>query len=95
MAGRRVRSNKYANAGITAAGTAARHTAKVTHQLFLEVAGLFFGVLTFVVGSSAVRHHRAYVAGAEPREKYIFAVASAALFAYFAVTSFMRARKVR
>jgi hypothetical protein len=63
---------------------------RLLRQLFHETTGALFGVIAVASASSAVRAWRA----GESRWIVGLPVAYAAMMAYFAVTSFLRARKV-
>jgi len=70
--------------------------ARAGHALFLEVMGSFFALFTVIFLGSAWKFHAATHQGAidaDVHRRFWGSIAVAALFAYFAVTSFARARR--
>lgn len=82
-------NSKTARAGLAAAQTAGKEVARSAHVLWLEVAGFFFACFAVIGGGAA---WRAYLHHAETSKVAVGAIFAAA-FAYFAVTSFIRARR--
>lgn len=80
--------------GLMAGGGAfARALAKAGHMLWLEVTGFLF-VCFAVIGSFAtIREYRAYTAGKIPIGRSVMGVCFTLMFAYFGLSSFMRARR--
>ncbi len=67
----------------------------VIHLLWLEITGLFFILFAVVFLSRTVRHYHAYTAGRTDAKHVAAGVAVTLLFAWFGVTSFLRARRKR
>lgn len=66
---------------------------RVAHVLWLEVTGFFFLFLAVVGGAAAVReYHRMAAHSATPSKMYL-AIGFAVMFAYFGVSSFLKARR--
>lgn len=93
MAGRHVANDRVMNAGIQAAKVTAKAAARTTHILFLQMTGLFFTGFALTGAGAAVREYRLYAAGKIGPGKAILAAVFAAVFLYFAVSSFMKAKK--
>lgn len=69
---------------------------RVASVVMLQVAGSFFALFALTLGGAAWRLHSLLdgaVASVELRHKMYFEAAIAAVFAYFAVSSFVRARR--
>ena len=80
-------------ASVRGAGAAFRATARALRALFLETMGLFFVLFVLIGAVAAWREYQAYAAGRVGFERAGIALAFTVVFAYFAVTSFLRARK--
>ncbi len=65
------------------------------HVLFLEVSGLIFLSFTVMIVSAFVREYRKYALHQVGPERVILAGAISAMFLYFGLTSFSRARRKR
>lgn len=80
--------------GLMAGGGAfLRAMAKAAHMLWLEVTGFLF-VCFAVIGSFAtIREYRAFAAGKIPIGRTVMGVCFTLMFAYFGISSFMRARR--
>lgn len=93
VTGRRLGRNPYVRASFRGLSAAFRATARAARAFFLETMGLFF-LLFVLIGAVAVyREYQAYGAGRAGIERAAVALVFTAIFAYFAVTSFLRARK--
>ena len=92
MAARQAAQNRIVRAGWSAARTTFGHTAKILHLLFLEVAGVFFLAFAVAGAFGAWREYRRWSAGQIGPAKMYLGIAFAALFLWFAVSSFWRAR---
>jgi hypothetical protein len=90
VSGKMLRRNKYIGAGIDAGRTTVAHTAKVAHALWLQVTGFVFCVFALVGGGAAWREYQK-VGSHDLR--FIAAAVFTAMFAYFGVSAFMRARR--
>ena len=66
---------------------------KVLHVLFLEVSGLFFLLISLGVTSAFLREYRKYAMHEAGVERVIVTGVVGAMFLYFAVSSFWRARR--
>ena len=69
--------------------------AKFSSVLWLEVTGLFYAVFTVLLGAAAARQWKATFTsgtGGEHSRFYLYA-GVAAVFAYFSVTNFWKARQ--
>ena len=80
-------------AGWGALRVTATHVSRVVHLLFLQVAGVFFLAFAAGGGIAAWREYHKWQAGQIGPGKMYLAVAFAALFTWFAVSSFWRAEK--
>jgi hypothetical protein len=90
VSGRILRRNRYVGAGIEAGKATVTHTAKVAHSLWLQVTGFVFCVFALVGGSAAWREFHRF-GGHNP--KFIAAAVFSAMFAYFGITAFLKARR--
>ena len=71
----------------------AAHVGRVIHLLFLQVAGVFFLAFAAGGGIAAWREYHKWQTGQIGPGKMCLALAFAALFTWFAVSSFWRAGK--
>jgi hypothetical protein len=62
----------------------------VGHVLWLEVTGLFFVIFAVIGGAALVRECRAEIVD---QKKVVAAAVFTVMFAYFGVTSFVRAKR--
>ena len=69
------------------------HVGRVLHLLFLQVAGVFFLAFAAGGGIAAWREYHKWQAGQIGPSKIYLALGFAALFLWFAVSSFWRAGK--
>jgi hypothetical protein len=67
----------------------------VLRVLFLEVSGFFFLFFTLAIGFAVVREYRRYEMHEAGPERVVLAGAVGAMFLYFGVSSFWRARRKR
>ena len=70
-------------------GAVASALLRVGHVLWLEVTGFFFAVFTVIGGAALIREVQVHAAAGRIAVLAIFT----SMFAWFAVTSFARARK--
>src|SRR3954466_2967586 len=70
-------------------GAVASSLLRVGHVLWLEVTGFFFAVFAVIGGAALVRELQVHAAAGRIAVLAIFSL----MFAWFAVTSFLRARK--
>jgi hypothetical protein len=70
-------------------GAVASSLLRVGHVLWLEVTGFFFAVFALIGGAAIVREVQVHAAAGRIAGLAIFTV----MFAWFAMTSFLRARK--
>ena len=66
---------------------------KLSGVLWLEVTGVFFGLFAMTAGVEVWKRRADLHATGEPRQHVLFAVAMFAVFAYFTLSSFLRARR--
>jgi hypothetical protein len=76
-----------------ASGTFFQHALRVLRALFLQVTGLLFLLMASVAVVPALRLYRGYKAGAQGPQKLVCTLAFLAIFAYFGLSSFWRARR--
>ena len=93
VAGRALRRNRYLNASVTAGNRIFRSLSRVIHALFLETMGLFFLLFALTGGIATYREYRGYTAGEVGIERASLGLLFTVLFAYFAATSFWRAKR--
>jgi hypothetical protein len=93
MAGEALGRNGIILAIFRGIGQAFRAVARAVRQLFLETMGLFFSLFVVIGVFAAYREYQAYDAGRVGIERAGIALAFTGVFAYFACTSFLRARK--
>ena len=93
VAGRAFRRNRFVDASIVAGSRIFRTLARGLHALFLETMGLFFLLFAASGAFAAYREYRAYSAGQVGIERAVLGLLFTLVFAYFAVTSFWRARR--
>src|SRR3954463_3603804 len=72
-----------------ALGAVASSLLRVGHVLWLEVTGFFFAVFALIGGAAIIREVQVHAAAGRIAVLAIFTV----MFAWFAMTSFLRARK--
>ena len=70
-------------------GAVASSLLRVGHVLWLEITGFFFAVFAVIGGAALVREVQAHAAASRIAILAVFTL----MFAWFAVTSFARARK--
>lgn len=63
------------------------------HILWLQITGCFFALFAMACGSAALREYRGYAAGKTPISHVWLTASLAVLFTYFAVSSFLHARR--
>ena len=80
-------------AGFGALKVTLSHVTRVAHLLFLQVAGVFFLAFAAGGGIAAWREYHKWRAGEIGPGKMYLALGFAALFMWFAVSSFWRAGK--
>jgi hypothetical protein len=76
-------------------GATAKSFARIFHVLWLEVSGFFFLILALMLVLATWRESVKYQSGLVPINRVFLAAAFAAMFTYFGVSSFWRARKKR
>lgn len=67
--------------------------ARASGVLWLEFTGVFFGLFALTAAIEVVRHRADFALTGPARQHVWFAAGMLALFAWFAVTSFTRARR--
>jgi len=93
IAVRQAGKNRWVRALWQGAATTLRHTARVLHMLFLQVAGVFFLCFALIGGAACVREYRLLAAGQPVGAKLGIAAAFSVMFLWFAISSFWRASK--
>ena len=93
MAARQAGETRLVRAGMGALRTTLAHSGRVLHLLFLEISGVFFLAFAAAGMLAAWREWRKWSLGQIGPGKMLLAVAFAALFSWFAVSSFWRAGK--
>jgi hypothetical protein len=93
VAGRAFRKNRIVSASLLAGGRIASSLARVAHGFFLEIMGLFFLLFAFTGAVATYRSYRAYGAGDAGWERVLLGALFTAMFTYFAVSSFSRAKR--
>ncbi len=61
--------------------------------LWLEITGVFFGIFALAIGTEAWRHRADLLIAGSARNHAAFVLAVALVFLYFAVSSFLKARR--
>ena len=85
-----LRRNRYIGAGIQAGKTTITHSAKVAHSLWLQVTGFVFCAFALVGGTAAWREYQRV--GTQDA-KFVAALLFSAMFTYFGISAFVRARR--
>lgn len=93
VAGRALRGNRVARASWTAGSRVIASLGRILHTFFLETMGLFFLLFMMIGAAGTYREYRAYAAGQVGLQRVALALVFAVVFAYFAVSSFLRARR--
>jgi len=78
---------------LNAGRTTAAHFGRVLGQLWLEVTGFVFLVLSGIGGLAFVREWTKYQAGRTSSGRVLLAIAFTVMFAWFGVSSFWRVQK--
>jgi hypothetical protein len=91
----RTRQGRIASAALAGARAAAEATSRVLHLLFLQVTGFVFLVFAVIGGFAAWREYLQYAAGRMGPGRAVLAACFGAMFLWFGVTSFWRARRRR
>lgn len=91
VAGTRTGKNRWVRAFYNAGHVTATNIGRVVHVLWLEVAGLLFLLLAFMGAGAAVREYR--LGTSSGSGKMLLAALFAVIFAYFAASSFWRAKR--
>jgi hypothetical protein len=66
---------------------------RLSGVLWLEVSGVFFGIFALFALAAVIRLHGQWHAGSAERQQLFCSVAMLALFGYFCVSNFVRARR--
>jgi hypothetical protein len=93
VAARQAGEYRVLRAAFGAFRVTATHFARVLHLLFLQVAGVFFVAFAAAGAIAAWREYHKWQAGQIGPGKMYLALGFAALFTWFAVSSFWRAGK--
>jgi hypothetical protein len=92
IAGQHVKGSRTFSAVMSGARATLRHLSGVAHQLWLEVTGFAFLVFAAAGAIALVREYNSYHAGKGTSSHLALAAGFTAVFAWFGVTSFWRAR---
>jgi putative exporter of polyketide antibiotics len=93
IAGQHVKGSRTYGALLQAARASMSHFWGVFRQLWHEVTGFVFVIFAVVGVTATVREYSAYRAGHGHYERLAAAACFAAMFSWFGVSSFWRARK--
>jgi len=93
IAGDHLGKNRFLAALRAGVGATAKSFARVFHVLWLEVSGFFFLILAVMLLLATWREYSKYHSGLVTINRVYLAAAFAAMFTYFGVSSFWRARK--
>jgi hypothetical protein len=85
--------NRTMGAAMKAARITGNHVARVMQLLWLEVTGFVFLAIGAVAGIAIFREYHRYQAGQVSINRVVLAVAIAAMFTWFGVSSFWRVKK--
>ena len=89
----KTRQGRLANAVFRGLQATARSFLRVLHLLFLEVTGALFLWIALVGGIACWREYQNMQAHPEFRYKFVVAAGFTAMFLWFGVSSFWRARR--
>lgn len=96
VAGQQLGQNRLLRAGFSAVRITAEHFGRVLHLLWLQITGVFFLFFALAGSLAAWREYTHWQAGKIGPGKMVVALAFAAVFAWFGVSSFYSAaRKAR
>jgi hypothetical protein len=93
VAGQQVGRSRTFNAFMGAARTTMRSFGHVLHQLWLEITGVVFLVMSLSFGGATVKEYGKYQAGQIGPGRVGVAACFTLTFAWFGVSSFLRVRK--
>ena len=93
VAGRQAGRNRTLSAVMSGVRTTGRSVGRAAHQLWLEVTGFFFLIMTLGFATGAVKEYRKYTAGGAGSGRLAIAICFTLTFAWFALSSFWRARR--
>jgi hypothetical protein len=93
VAGQQAGRSRTFKAIMSATRATARSFASVLHQLWLEVTGVLFLVMSLSLGSAAVKEYEKYHAGRIGPGRAAAAAFFALTFAWFGLSSFWRVRR--
>jgi hypothetical protein len=93
VAGRQAGRNRTLNAVMSGVRTTGRSVGRAAHQLWLEVMGFFFLIMTLGFATGTVKEYRKYSAGGAGSGRLAIAICFTLTFAWFAASSFWRARR--
>jgi hypothetical protein len=87
------RGGRFASAALAGARATLASFAHTLHLFLLQTTGLFFAVFAAIGGVAAIREYQKYAAGQATAGRIALAAGFAVVFAYFAVSSFVRASR--
>ena len=95
IASQQVKRTRTYGAVVSAARATLSHFAGVAHQLWLEITGFVFLAFAGVGIVALFREYSAYHAGKDPSSHVAIAAGFSAVFGWFGISSFWRARNRR
>ncbi len=93
VAGRQAGRNRTLSAAMSGIRTTGRSVGRAAHQLWLEVTGFFFLIMTLGFATGSVKEYGKYHAGTSGFGRLAIAFCFTLTFAWFALSSFWRARR--
>jgi hypothetical protein len=93
VAGQQAGRNRTFSAVMSGVRTTGRSFGRAAHQLWLEVTGVIFLILALSFAGATVKEYEKYHAGSAGSGRLAIAVCCTLTFAWFGLTSFLRARR--
>jgi hypothetical protein len=93
VAGEQAGRNRVLSAVMGAVRTTGRSFGRAAHQLWLEVTGLIFLVMSLSFAAAAVKEYGKYHAHEAASSRLAIAICCTVTFAWFGLTSFWKARR--
>ena len=93
VAGRQAGRNRTVKAVMVGVRTAGRSFARAAHQLWLEVTGFFFLIMTLGFATATLKEYGKYHAGGVSGSRVAIALCVTLTFGWFGVSSFWKARR--
>ena len=92
IAGQQVKGSRTFSAVMSGARATLKHFSGVAHQLWLEITGFAFLVFAAAGAIALIREYNSYHAGKGTSSHLLLAAGFTAVFAWFGITSFWRAK---